>query len=238
MKKILTIACLILPIVVLAFHYGPGREGRARDLAAATLEKARAAERAEQWTAAVDTYQEALNALPKDDVAAQWKIRLAKANARVFTGQLPEAMQDMQSLLADVQKANGDKALVADVRQSLATAQYYAGWLMRLEGASREEWTVEVDQSRQNFRLLAEEARNADSSRVDEHEKNLESVIRLARMDLAELQGLPLPKQCQGCKNCSQKCRSQRESKKKEPSEQPKDARNAGGGKRPDGSGS
>ena len=238
MKRILLIACVVLPVVLLAYHYGPGQSAKARDRVAAKLAEAQKAEADERWNAAVETYQEALNALPKTDTAAQWKIRLAKANARVFTGQLPEAMRDMEVLLGDVQKGSGEKALQADVRQSLATAQYYAGWLMRLEGATREEWTVEVDQARQNFRLLAEEARTAGSPRVEEHEKNLESVIRLARMDLAELQGLPLPKQCQGCKNCSQTCRSQRESKNKQPSEQPKDARNAGGGKRPDGSGS
>jgi hypothetical protein len=108
---------------------------------------------------------------------------------------------------------------------------------MRLEGATAEEWTAETEHARQNFRLLAEEA-TGPALRVG-YEKNLEATIRLERMDLSELQGLPLPKQCQGCKNCSQKCRSQRASKNKEPKEQePKDARKAGVGKRPEGSGS
>jgi hypothetical protein len=58
-------------------------------------------------------------------------------------------------------------------------------------------------------------------------------------MDLSELQGLPLPKKCQGCKNCSQKCRSQKESRCKNPGDKKEeDARKAGVGKRPEGTGS
>jgi hypothetical protein len=101
----------------------------------------------------------------------------------------------------------------------LASAQYYAGWLMRLEGATTQEWLAETEQSRQNFRLLAEQTEK-DTVISEGYRKNLEAVIRLERMDLSELQGLPLPKQCQGCKNCSQKCRSQRESQCKNPGEQ------------------
>jgi hypothetical protein len=55
-------------------------------------------------------------------------------------------------------------------------------------------------------------------------------------MDLSELQGMPLPKNCQGCKNVSQKCRSQREGQCKKPAEgKPKDARGASTGQRPRG---
>ena len=48
-------------------------------------------------------------------------------------------------------------------------------------------------------------------------------------MDLSELQGQPLPKQCSGCKNVSQKCRSQSQSKCENKGEkEKKDARGAG----------
>ena len=143
-------------------------------------------------------------------------------------------------LLATVLKQGADAQQTRDVRAALASAQYYAAWLMRLEGAPREEWTIEADQSRQNFRLLAEETAQTDPKGADAHRKNLESTIRLARMDLSELQALPLPKQCEGCKNCSQKCRSQRDSRNPEPKQQEKkqDARGASVGKRPDGTGS
>ena len=67
---------------------------------------------------------------------------------------------------------------------------------------------------------------------VTTQRENLESAIRLARMDLTELQGLPLPKQCKGC--CSGKCKSKGPAKKSPP----KDSRGAGKTQGPDESGS
>src|SRR5262249_53789395 len=165
-------------------------------------------------------------------------LQLAHANARMYAGELPEAILELEGLLADMLKGGSAASSVREVRGLLASAQYYAGWLMRLEGSTALQWTAETEQARQNFRLLAEETQKQPDLRLD-YQKNLEATIRLERMDLSELQGLPLPKQCQGCKNCSQKCRSQRESKCQNPSEkEKKDARGAGVGKRPEGSGS
>jgi ferredoxin len=239
-KKIFVTLWLLVPIVLLAYHYGPGQKGVARDQVAVKVSAAQAAEKAEDWTAAVAAYTDALAALPPGDTTTRYKLQLAKAKARMYTGELPEAMIDMEGLLSDMLKEKADEQQVREVRGNLATAQYYAAWLMRLEGASTEEWTAEVEQARQNFRLLAEETQaKRDWATSVDYEKNLESTIRLARMDISELQGLPLPKQCQGCKNCSQKCRKQRASRSQKPAEQkPEDARNAGSGKRPDGSGS
>ncbi len=239
-KKILITVWLLVPIVLLAYHYGPGQKGLAKDQVAAKIEAAQHAEKSEDWRAAMAAYADALALLPTDQTATRYKLQLAQAKARIYTGELPEAMQDMEGLLADMLRANANAEQVREVRGNLATAQYYAGWLMRLEGATAEEWTAEVEQARQNFRLLAEETqKEGNQTTALDHQKNLESTIRLARMDLSELQSLPLPKQCQGCKNCSQKCRSQRESKCKNPGPKEKeDARKAGVGKRPEGSGS
>ena len=107
---------------------------------------------------------------------------------------------------------------------------------MRLEGASTDEWTVQAENARQHFRLLAEEKLKTDAGAAKPHQEDLEATIRLARMDLSELQGLPLPTFCKGCKNVSQKCRGQCESKSQKPAEkEQKDARGAGNGQRPRG---
>jgi hypothetical protein len=67
---------------------------------------------------------------------------------------------------------------------------------MRLEGYQREDWEPEIEAARQNFSLLAEQAEaGGDAAGARRHEEDLESAVRLARMDLAELQGLPLPSQ-------------------------------------------
>jgi hypothetical protein len=89
-----------------------------------------------------------------------------------------------------------DSHLLAEARDALSNSQYYMTWLMRLEGQPRELWEPEIDAARQTYRLLAEQADakgNAESAK--KHREDLESTIRLARMDLSELQGLPLPSQ-------------------------------------------
>ena len=85
---------------------------------------------------------------------------------------------------------------------------------MRLELAEKEEWMEPVEKARQNFRLLAEQSAKTDTKASEEHQKNLEAVVRLSRMDLSELQAQPLPKKCQGCKNVCSKCRGQKKSNK------------------------
>src|SRR5262249_46618969 len=149
---------------------------------------------------AVQYYADALAALPSTDVEQRYQIRLAAAKARMFSGELPEAKADMEGLLADAQKNSADASLVREIRANLASAEYYAGWLMRLEGAATEEWMAETESSRQHFRLLAEQAQSQRTagpqtvaSLATDHQKNLESVIRLELMDLSELKGLPLP---------------------------------------------
>jgi hypothetical protein len=67
---------------------------------------------------------------------------------------------------------------------------------MRLEGLGRDEWEPEAEAARQTYKLLAEDAaRRGDPAAAARHREDLEASVRLARMDLSELQGLPLPSQ-------------------------------------------
>jgi hypothetical protein len=108
---------------------------------------------------------------------------------------------------------------------------------MRLEGEPREVWEPEIEASRQTYRLLAEQALAADDTAAAEgNQEDLEAAIRLARMDLSELQALALPSQCKGC--CSGQCKCKGKGKGKSKSQGEKDARGAGSGPPPDGRGS
>ncbi len=155
------------------------------------------------------------------------QMRLAQARTRMWTGDLPEAITDLENLLTEAQRGGAHKEFQSELRSTLAGGQYYEGWLMRLEGAAADEWLQPVEAARQNFRLLAE---NTSDTKLDgDYKKNLEATIRLERMDLSELQGQPLPKKCSGCKNVSQKCRCQSQSKCENKGEkEKKDARGAG----------
>jgi hypothetical protein len=225
-KKLLIAIWLLVPVVLLAVHYGPGQKSLARDRAAEKIAAAQKAVQAENWTDAMELYAEAIALLPAEDQKTCYQLRLSKANARICTGELPEAKADLEVLLDDVQKNSAPAALVNEIRANLASAEYYAGWLMRLEGAATEEWMAETESARQHFRLLAEQTQaHGTRTLATDFQKNLEAVIRLELMDLSELQGLPLPKQCKNCSNCSGKCRKQRESNCKNPGNKATDVR-------------
>lgn len=226
-KKILFALWLLVPVAMLAYHFGPGQVRLGTERAARAIAEARALEAAEAWPEAVQAWADALAATPADEKLARFQLRLAHANARIYAGELPEAMEDMETLLTETHAAKVDAAFQREVRGSLGSARYYTAWLMRLEGAATDEWLVQSESARQHFRLLAEETKT--TSQAAGFEKNLEATVRLEQMDLSELQGLPLPKKCSGCKNVCQKCRGQNKSKCENPGEkEKKDARGAG----------
>jgi hypothetical protein len=226
-KKILFTIWLLVPVVLLAYHFGPGQTRLSAERAAQKIAEARQLEATEQWDEAVQAWTDALAATPADKTTQRLQIQLAHANARVYTGELPEAMDQMEKLLTEAQATKADTALQREIRSSLASSRYYAAWLMRLEGGATEEWLQQAESARQHFRLLAEATKG--TSLASGYEKNLEATIRLEQMDLSELQGLPLPKKCSGCKNVCQKCRSQAKSKSETPEpKEKKDARGAG----------
>ena len=225
-RKILFAVWLLVPVALLAYHYGPGQLRLAQDRAALKIAEAKAFEAKEDWASAYRLWGEALAGTPAEQPAARFQIRLAQARTRIQMGGLPEAMEDLTSLLDEAVQAKADANLQNEIRGSLASSQYYAAWLMRLEGSPGEEWMPPAESARQNFRLLAENTKGAKMA--EDYEKNLEAVIRLQRMSLEDLQGQPLPKNCSGCKNVGQKCRSQCQSKAKSEPEKQKDARGAG----------
>lgn len=188
---------LLLPVLFGAYHYGPGQQQLVLDDVGRLLRDAQQHVEDEQWGAAVACYDDALAVLPGDRVSETRRVRLERAKAQMMVKQLPVAHRELKMLaeeMVDDREANPE--LLAEVRRSLAHSQYYMTWLMRLEGLGRDQWEPEIESSRQIFRLLAEEAqKQGNTSAAQVARQDLESAIRLARMDLGELQGLPLPSQ-------------------------------------------
>lgn len=250
MKKLLVCAWLLVPVGAAAYHYGPGQTDLAADHAAAAAERgcalAREAAAIQErdgdlpskgtWVQAEEAFAEALEFLPAERVAEGHALRLERAKAQMMVSQLPEARRDLEGLVEELASdPSADPVVLADARSTLANAQYYTTWLMRLEGLPREEWEREIEASRQTFKLLAEQAESAgDLAAAERAKENLESSIRLARMELQELQGMPLPCQCK----CSGSGRGQCKGKSKSKGKQAQDMRGAGMGPPPDGSGS
>jgi hypothetical protein len=235
MRSFLMVVWLMLPAAVGAWHFGPGQNGLKMDSAADALAAARAASASDNWTTALASYDAALGAVDsKSHPQLAQAIRLGKAQAQMFSGQLPEAAADLDALVVDLEAdPKSDARTRAEALSSLANAKFYMTWLKRLEGLADAEWRPDVENARQSYRRLAEEAEKAgDAESAQTYRENLEGTIRLARMDVSELQGLPIPKQCQNCK--SGQCKSIG----RKPSQKPKDGRGAGMGPAPDGSGS
>ena len=151
----------------------------------------------QDWTKTIALCDQTLQTLPEDDVEMRRKVTLEKAKAQMMASQLPNAREALVGLMDEIsQDTSVVGAFKNDVRQALASSEFYLTWLMRLEGLGREEWEPHIESARQHYKLLAESATKDKRPQLALlHKKDLESTIRLARMDLGDLQGLPLPSQ-------------------------------------------
>jgi hypothetical protein len=206
MRGVVLAVWVLVPVLASAYHYGPGQQQLQLDDVQTLLSQARSQIDQGQPAKAIDALTEVLAKLPADREAEARRVRVERAKAMLLAHELPKAFDELTLLVPELQSdPKTDPALLADARQSLASAQYYLTWLMRLEGDPRSEWEPEIEGARQTYRLLAEQAQaRGDTAAAKARQEDLEAAIRLARMDLSELQALPLPGQCKGC--CSGQC--------------------------------
>ena len=209
MRKLVLFVWLLLPVVGAAYHYGPGQEqlrvDEAAEAAARARESAAVARQLQadegdlaakkHWAEAAKAYDEALTALPGAlSEEGRW-LRLERAKAMMQISKLPDARRELIALVDELEaESDVDPELMADARSTLGNAQYYTTWLLRLEGEPRDVWETEIEAARQNYKLVAARADElGDDERSRVENENLEAALRLARMELTELQGLPLP---------------------------------------------
>ena len=76
-KNLLIFLWALAPVALLAYHYGPGQTGLAREEAKASIQAALEFEKKEQWQQAIDAYNEALAALPEEETAKRMQLQLA-----------------------------------------------------------------------------------------------------------------------------------------------------------------
>lgn len=194
MKTLLITLWCLLPIGLAAFHFGPGQDLLKFDDTEAQLAQAREAVANEEWGEAVETYQDALAMLPRQEKQLAYQIRLETAKAMMLNKQLPTARQDLAKLVTDLDDDGAAPQKLRDAaRSALANARYYMTYLMKLEGLPDTAWEPEIEAARQEYKLLATSAANSELAKRSADD--LESAIRLARMDPAELYGLPIPSQ-------------------------------------------
>ncbi len=238
MRTLVLLGWLLVPVAFGAYHFGPGQERLRLDDAATVLAEADRLAASQDWQSAVAKYDAAQAMLPEGRVEDVRRIRLKRAKAQMLAHQLPEASAALQDLVEQLQDdKTASQELRDEAREAQASAQYYITWLKRLEGLGPQEWEPDIESARQSYRSLAEKAESAgDQVAARRHREDLESAIRLARLDVGELQGLAIPTQCQGCK--SGQCKKPGRKPSMSKSEQKKDARAASSGPPPDKSGS
>lgn len=197
MRILLLVFWMLLPVGALAFHLGPGQNHVRLDEASQLLAVADMHANDKKWDQAQDCYEAALNLLPEHRKNQASRIRLEIAKVQMNNAQLPVAHKDLQGLVQELKSdADSDPKLLSEARSTLANSRYYMTWLMRLEGLPRADWEPEIEAAQQTYRLLAKQAEQSeDDESFVIHTEDLESSVRLARMDLGQLQGLPLPSQ-------------------------------------------
>lgn len=197
MRILFIVAWLFAGLGGAIYHYGPGQDNLEMDRVAAMLDQAHQNVRDENWPDAVELFDQVLADLPDEKRSEARQIQLEKCKAQMMAAELPEARKALEELLKDARAdQNAAPEFVADVESTLANSQYYMTWLMRLEGMSEAEWLPEIEAARQHYTQITIDATDrGDAEMVARASEDLESAIRLARMDIGELQGLPLPSQ-------------------------------------------
>jgi len=197
MRNILIILWLLVPVAVAAYHFGPGQEKVTLDEAGLAMKGAAKAIEASEYPEAIANLDEAIEKLPDAQRDAIRRLTLEKAKLQMQARQLPQANEVLRGMVDELAaEKDADPQVLADAREAYANSQYYMTWLMRLEGLPRAVWEPEIEVSRQNYRLLAENAvAKGQNDVARNYQESLEASIRLARLDLTELQGLPLPSQ-------------------------------------------
>ena len=94
MRKFALAIWLMLPVLVGAYHYGPGQAQLKLDQVSNLLSKADGLVGQQKWTEAVDVYESALGLLPKGHDEVRQRVRLERAKAMMFCSELPAANSD------------------------------------------------------------------------------------------------------------------------------------------------
>ena len=199
MKRILVLLWLLLPLPVVVLHYGPGQQWLAKDKAHAIVQQAEQAGKKGDWEQAGQLYASAASLLTEAPADLKLRLDLAQVRARFHNGQAVEAIDSANRLLSQPDMRTMPAEFQREARELAGRIHYYAGWVMRLEGANRDLWLEQVELARQNIRLLAEQsAREGQAEYARQQQENLESAVQLQRLSMTELMARPLPEEGQG----------------------------------------
>jgi len=172
----------------------PHAEAKSREAADAESREFQKASAA--WRRVADAWGRIQELADRAPDGTRWRIRWSRSRALVRSGDIWTGIGELESILAQIEKAGRSDLPVAwATREELASAYYYGARLMRLSGDPPAEWLVESGKARQHFRYLAEQAqaggRGQETAVI--HQRNVELVLDLEQDTLLEVEGKPLP---------------------------------------------
>jgi hypothetical protein len=155
----------------------------------------------------------------QEDRGLKLRLELARVRSRFHLGEAVAAIDGVDRLLDDAAMATMPKAFQNEARALAGRIHYYAGWVMRLEGAKRELWLEEAELSRQNYRLLSEQSGDPAADESVKQREDLEAAIQLQRLSFTELIARPLPRegQCMSGQGLSEQMGKRRGNRGKNP---------------------
>ena len=223
MKRYLALFWLLLPLPLVVLHFSHGQQWLAADRARDHVAVAEAAERAGDWKAADEAWQEAARLVGENETELKLRIELSQIRTRFRMGEAVEAIDRSEALLNDPRISSMPAGFQDEARELAGRIHYYAAWVMRLEGADRELWMEEAELSRQSYRMLIEHP--AGSGENAGHQSDLESAVQLQRLSLTELMARPLPEegQCMANQGLSEQMAKRRGKRGKQPGQGPGD---------------
>ncbi|BCX48377.1 hypothetical protein HAHE_22850 [Haloferula helveola] len=223
MKRYLALLWLMLPLPLVVLHFSRGQKWLEIDEARVLVIQGEDAEKEGDWEAADSAYREAARLVATEKPDLKLRLDLAQVRTRFRKGEAVEAIDLSEALVNDPSFRAMPGEFREEARELAGRIHYYAAWVMRLEGASRELWMEEAELARQNYRLLVEEfdhgGKPANGSEPAAHQKDLESAVQLQRLSLTELMARPLPKegQCMACQGLSEQMAKRRGQRGKKP---------------------
>src|SRR5271170_7564239 len=103
MRTFVLLGWLMVPVVVGAYHYGPGQEKLRLDDVSRVLADADRLAAEQDWQAASARYEQAVALLPAGRIADARRIRLQRAKVQMFGHQLPEANAALRDLVDQIE---------------------------------------------------------------------------------------------------------------------------------------
>lgn len=190
---------LLLPLMLVYQWYGPGEKQMEIDRVGLEVRNAQRELDNENWKEASEKLTAVISKMPKEKVNEIYRLRLEKSKAMMKSSGLPKAHQDLVGMVEELTEKFGEseseeqKQLLADSKFALANSSFFMTWLIRREGHARDVWLPYVETARQTYTELEEKADSESDKKM--YAEELEKTIRLSRLDMKQLLGLPIPNQ-------------------------------------------